>query len=82
MTTKSLIDTLTHNSLISSTHEDKQIQKKSVTTIEDMPEVYAYHALFSLYVNHEDEYEEYKKLAYEKDPNVADVVLGGLNSNQ
>lgn len=82
MTTKSLIDTLTHNSLISSTPGDKQIQEKNVTTIEDMPEVYAYHALFSLYVNHEDEYEEYKKLAYEKDPNVADVVLGGLNNNQ
>ena len=45
---------------------------------EEMVEAYAYHALFCYYVRKDDEYLEYRKIAYEKDPKLADMVLGEI----
>ena len=45
---------------------------------EEMVEAYAYHALFCYYVRKDDEYLEYRKIAYEKDPKLAEMVLGEI----
>ncbi|MDD7317573.1 MAG: tetratricopeptide repeat protein [Prevotella sp.] len=45
---------------------------------EEMPEVYAYHALFSLYAGHESEYLKYREIAFEKDPATAEALLGDI----
>jgi hypothetical protein len=43
-----------------------------------MSEAYAYHALFCYFVRKDDEYLEYRKIAFEKDPKLAEMVLGEI----
>ncbi|MEE3384031.1 MAG: tetratricopeptide repeat protein, partial [Prevotella sp.] len=45
---------------------------------DEMSEAYAYHALFCYFVRKDDEYLEYRKIAFEKDPKLAEMVLGEI----
>ena len=45
---------------------------------DEMSEAYAYHALFCYFVRKDDEYMEYRKIAFEKDPKLAEMVLGEI----
>ena len=49
---------------------------------DEMPEVYAYHALFSLYAGHESEYLKYREIAFEKDPRTAETLLGEITLDE
>ncbi|RRD02934.1 tetratricopeptide repeat protein [Prevotella sp. OH937_COT-195] len=45
---------------------------------DELPEAYAYHALFCLYTDNEKEYMEYRKIAFEKTPHTAEMLLGNI----
>lgn len=49
---------------------------------DELPEVYAYHALFCLYIENEKEYIKYRKIAFEKSPHAAEMLLGNVKPHK